>query len=121
MEEALKDLDLHIEHSEAEDREPIDFEIRNSVDELCATVWGSEPFNDIEVDCNHPEEAIDYHYDDDHHQGRCELCGAWCDVGHQKSADDGYEINEPFVEEWYYPNRIGGIIGDYIEKLRKEW
>ncbi len=120
MEEKLKELGLHAEHSEAEDREPIDFEIRNEVDELCATVWGSNPFNDVQIDCNHPGEAIDYNYDKEHHQGRCEICGAWCDVAYH--ADwDGYKISEPFVVEWYQPNRIGGIVGDYIQELREKW
>ena len=122
MEDRLKEYDMRIEHSEAEDREPIDFDIRDiDTDERYATVWGSEPFNDIQVDCEHPEQAIDYHYDDDHHQGCCELCGAWCDVGYHKSDDDGYEISEPFVVEWYLPNRIGGVIGEYIDKLKKEF
>ena len=73
MEDRLKEYDMRIEHSEAEDREPIDFDIRDiDTDERCATVWGSNPFEDIQVDCEHPEQAIDYHYDEDHHQGRCE-------------------------------------------------
>lgn len=121
MQDKLKELDLHVEYSEAEDREPIDFEIRNEADELCATVWGSNPFNDVQIDCNHPEEAIDYHYDDDGRQGRCEICGAVCYVGYLASADDGYTINEPFVMEWYPAKKIGGIVGEYLEELRKEF
>jgi len=120
MEEKLKEYGLNVHWSEAEDREPIDFSIDDGNDNV-AWVWGSEPFNDVQIECNHPEEAIDYHYDEDHHQGRCEICGAWCDVGHQASADDGYIINEPFVVEWYQPNRIGGIVGDYIQELREKW
>ena len=120
MQDKLKELGLNVRWSDDPDREVIDFSIDDGKDNV-AWVWGSEPFNDIQIECNHPEEAIDYHYDTDHHQGRCEICGAWCDVGHQTSADDGYIINEPFVVEWYQPNRIGGIVGEYLEELRKEF
>lgn len=121
MKKELQELDLHVEYSEAEDREPIDFEIRNEADELCATVWGSNPFNDVQIDCNHPEEAIDYNYDKEHHQGRCEICGAWCDVKTHTNYDDGYRVVESYAEAWYQPNRIGGIVGEYLDKLRKEF
>ena len=117
MEAKLKELGLEVYYQDI-DALPIDFTIADGKDNVC-WVWGE--LKDVEIECNHPEEAIDYHYDTDHHQGRCELCGAWCDVGHQASADDGYVVNEPFVVEWYEPNRIGGIVGDYIEELRKEY
>lgn len=120
MQDKLKELGLNVRWSDDPDREVIDFSIDDGTDNV-AWVWGSEPFNDIQIECNHPEEAIDYHYDDENHQGRCEICGAICDVGHQASADDGYTINEPFVVEWYPVKKIGGIVGEYLEELRKEF
>ena len=118
MEDRLKEYDMRIEHSEAEDREPIDFEIRDDkTDELIATVWGSEPFNDVQIDCNHDIYAID----DDDLQGECLICGASCDWHYQTSADDGYVIKERIPHEWYFPKKIGGLVGEYLKELKEKW
>ena len=117
MKEALKELGLEINYQDV-DALPIDFAIADGEDNVC-WVWGD--LKDVEIECNHPEEAIDYNYDKDHKQGRCELCGAWCDVGIRTNYDDGYRVDEPYVVEWYHPNRIGGIVGEYLDKLRKEF
>lgn len=117
MEEKLKEYSLHVEWSEAKDREPIDFEIRDEHDELWATVWGSEPFNDVQIDCNHP--AVEF--DDDEHVGECPICGAWATWHWQVSADDGYEIKEKVVDQYDKPEKIGGIVGEYLEELRQRW
>lgn len=117
MEEELKELGLNMRWSDDPNRDPIDFTIDDGHDNVC-WVWGKTP-EDVEVECNHP--AVDYNYDKEHHQGRCEICGAWCDVRTQTNYDDGYRVDEPYAEEWYVPNRIGGIVGEYINGLRKEW
>ena len=116
MEEELKELGLNMCWSDDPNRDPIDFTIDDGYDNVC-WVWGKTP-EDVEIECNHP--AVDYNYDKEHHQGRCEICGAWCDVRTRTNYDDGYRIDEPYAEEWYVPNRIGGIVGEYINGLRKE-
>ena len=120
MQDKLKELGLNVRWSDDPDREVIDFSIDDGTDNV-AWVWGSNPFNDVQIECNHPEEAIDYNFGKDHHQGRCEICGAWCDVRTHTNYDDGYRVDEPYAEEWYIPNRIGGIVGEYLEELRKEF
>ena len=115
MEEKLKEYDLHVEYSEAEDREPIDFEIRSDkLDELYATVWGSEPFYDVQIECDH--DIIEY--DGDDMKGECVLCGALVDW-HYEEDDEGNKVRTP--HEWYHPKKIGGIVGRYLKKLQKEW
>lgn len=119
MEEELKKYGLHAEYSEAEDREAIDFEIRDSHDELYATVWGSEPSYDVQIDCNHDIAE----YDDDETQGECVLCGATCDWHYEE--DDGnvedycWKGKTPCIDEWYSPKKIGGIIGKYLKELQE--
>lgn len=116
MEDKLKEYGLHVEHSEAQDREPIDFEIRDANDTLCATVWGSEPWNDVQVDCEHPYQCIDF--GDGEEQGECLLCGATCDY-HYTLEEDGHQVPEP--HEWYAAKQIGGIIGGYLKDLQRRW
>lgn len=117
MEEKLKEFDLRVEHSQDQEREPIDFEIRDDQDILWATVWGSEPSYDVQIDCDHP--AVEY--DDDETVGECPICGATCDWHYQTSVDDGYTIKERMPHEWYYPKKIGGIVGEYLKKLQEKW
>ena len=117
MEDKLKEYDLHVEHSEAENREPIDFEIRDDNDELYATVWGSDPWNDVQIDCEHGF----IEYDDDETVGECPICGATCDWHWQTSADDGYTIKERVPHEWYNPKQIGGVVGEYLKELQEKW
>ena len=116
MEDRLKEYDLHVEWSEAEDKEAIDFEIRDNHDELYATVWGSEPFNDVQIDCEHIAE-----YDDDETVGECPICGALCYWHWQESADDGYTIKERVPHNWIRPNKIGGIVGRHLKELQERW
>lgn len=122
MEEKLKEYGLHVEWSEAEDREPIDFEIRDSTGDLYATVWGSEPWNDVQIDCNH--DIVEYGDDDE--QGVCKLCGATCDWHWENDVEDNYpdsikEIKVRVPHEIHFPEKIGGIVGDYLKKLQGEW
>lgn len=117
MEAELKQYDLHVEHSEADDREPIDFEIRDSHDELYATVWGSHPTDDVQIDCNHP--AVEF--DDDEHVGVCPICGATCTWHWDVSSDDGYEVRDKIPDQWEYPDKIGGIVGRELKRLQERW
>ena len=122
MEDKLKEYGLHLEHSEAEDREPIDFEIRDENGELCATVWGSDPRNDVQVDCNH---SI-VEYDDDDQRGVCKLCGATCDWHWEKEVIDNYpdsikEVGVRVPHNLYLPEHIKGIVEDCLKELRKKW
>ena len=106
-----------MEHSEAKDREPIDFEIRDDKDNLCATVWGSEPFNDVQIDCEHPY----IEFDDDEHVGECPICGSTCTWHWHVSADDGYTIKEQVPDQWEKPKEVGGIVGEYLKHLQETW
>lgn len=117
MEEKLKEYDLHMEHSEAEDREPIDFEIRDEHDKLWATVWGSEPFNDVQIDCDHP--AVEY--DDDETVGECPICGSTCFWHWDGYIDDGVAYRDRVIDQWEKPDEIGGIVGEYLKELQKKW
>lgn len=114
MENELKEYDLHAEYSEADDREPIDFEIRDDRGELYATVWGSHPKDDVQIDCNH--DFVEY--DDDETVGECPICGATC-YWHRE--DDGEGHQERVPHEWFEPEKIGGIVGKYLQELEKKW
>lgn len=117
MEEELKEYNLHIEHSEAKDREAIDFEIRDNHDELYATVWGSHPTDDVQIDCEH--DFVEY--DDDETVGECPICGATCTWHWDVSADDGYVVKDKIPDQWEYPKEIGGIVGKYLKELQERW
>lgn len=114
MEEKLKEYGLHVEHNEWEDREPIDFEIRDDRGELYATVWGSHPTNDVQIDCDH--DFVEY--DDDETVGECPLCGATCGWHWQC---DGEGHKEKIPHDWHHPDKIGGIVGEYLKELQKKW
>lgn len=116
MKNKLKEYDLHIECAEKSD-EPIDFEIRDDDDTLWATVWGSEPFDDVQIDCDHPS----IEYDDDETVGECPICGATCTWHWQVSGDDGYIIKEQIPDHWDKPEKIGGIVGEYLKELQEKW
>ena len=117
MKDELKEYDLHIEQSQEEDREPIDFEIRDDQNGLVATVWGSNPFNDVQIDCEHYAAE----FDDDEHVGECPICGATCTWHWHESADDGYTIKEQVPDQWEKPKEIGGIVGKYLKELQGRW
>lgn len=109
---------LHIRWSVDKDREPIDFCIEDDHDNA-VWVWGSDPWNDVQIECNHPNEYIEF--DDDETVGECTLCGATCDWHYNVSADDGYTVKERVPHEWYKPKKIGGIVGRYLEELQEKW
>lgn len=114
MNEELKQYGLHVEYSEADDREPIDFEIRDSRGELYATVWGSSPRDDVQIDCEH--DIVEY--EDDETQGECAICGAVCDW-HYEDDGDGNSVRVP--HDWHMPKKIYGIVGRELERLQERW
>lgn len=118
MKEELDKLGLTEYQSESEDREPIDFSIADGEDNV-AWVWGSEPWHDVQVECNHPDNCIDWGDDDE--CGECLLCGSQCTWHWEESADDGYTVKERVIDRWEEPNVIGGIIGRYLDELKGKW
>lgn len=115
MEDKLKKYGLKILHAESEDREPIDFSIADNEDNV-AWVWGSEPWNDIQIECVHPHQCIDF--GDGEEQGECELCGAYCNY-HYEEDDQGNKT--PEAHEWSSRRKPSGLIGKYIEQLQEKW
>ena len=123
MEDKLKQYDLKIRQSDNPDREPIDFSIEDNNDNVC-WVWGSHPVDDVQVECDHPEQCIDYGDDDE--QGECVLCGAKCDWHWEKDVIDNYpdsirEIQVRVPHEWYHPRKIGGLVKECLDELKERW
>lgn len=122
MKDALAEYDLKVRYNEAPDAEPIDWIIYDDEDNV-AFVWGSEPWKDVQVECNHPDQCIEY--DDDEPVGRCALCGATCETHYE--ADNGnvedyaWSGRRLVPTSWTTPNKPGGIIGDYLKDLQKRW
>lgn len=122
MEEELKEYGFNVRWSDDPDREPIDFSIEDGEDNI-AWVWGSNPFSDVQIECNHPSECVIF--DDDEPVGECAICGATCDCHYEAdegNVEDYYWSGRTLVpHEWYPPKKIGGIVGKYLEQLRKEF
>ena len=131
MEEALKEYGFKVEWGQADayENEPIEFTIVDG-DKKVAEVWGSEPWYDVQCECNHPYECIEFGDDDE--QGGCLICGAKCDWHYEDDLCDmgdegdgyGYVIHktqEREPHEWYSPKKIGGIIGKYLKELQERW
>lgn len=122
MKDALAEYDLKVRYNEAPDAEPIDWIIYDDEDNV-AFAWGSEPWKDVQVECNHPDQCIEY--DDDEPVGRCALCGATCETHYE--ADEGnvedyaWSGRRQVPTSWTMPNTPGGIIGDYLKDLQKRW
>lgn len=132
--EKLKPYDLRIYHAERrgmrddpDDYTPIDFTIEDRDDNV-AWVWGSDPKNDVAIECDHPEECVEWGDDDE--QGICKLCGATCTWHWEKDVfDNGYdsngyydakEIDVRIPDRWTTPDKIGGLIGEYLDQMEKE-
>lgn len=120
--EELKKYGLSIRYSEAKDREIIDFDIEDETDNV-AWVWGSNPADDVQMECSHPEQCMEWGADDE--QGVCKLCGATCtwhygkDEGNVENFYWSYDTRIP--DTWTYPKHIGGIVGEYLDELRRSW
>lgn len=128
MEEELGKYGLRIRWSDSPEREPIDFSIENDEDNV-VWVWGSEPFSDVQIECNHPEECVQFGDDDE--QGECAICGAKCDWQWTDDVvDEGHDEDGAYfahvgevrqITEWYYPKKFGGIVGKYLKHLQEKW
>lgn len=106
--------------------EPIDVVFSIDRQEV-ASIVGSEPWNDYEVECSHPEECIEY---DDEAYGRCVLCGEECTwhwehdvVNEGRDAYGDYQVEGGDVREvdgWHLSGETG-VIGEYIKHLQDTW
>ena len=134
--EELKKYGLKVYHKEYRpttddpddyDVEPIDFSIDDGTDNV-AWAWGSEPFHDFEVECNHPTECIEWGDDDE--CGECLLCGDQCfwhwEEGEEYEGvdDDGYVMSSKWgdrvIDEWHHTGNKG-LIGKYLKHLQETW
>lgn len=122
MKDALAEYDLKVRYNDSPDSEPIDDIIYDDEDNV-AFIWGSEPWRDVQVECNHPDQCIEF--DDDEPVGRCALCGATCETHYE--VDDGnvedyaWSGRRQVPTSWTMPKELGGIIGDYLKDLQKRW
>ena len=122
MKDKLAEYDLKVRYNDAPDAEPIDWIIYDDEDNV-AFVWGSEPWNDVQVECDHPSQCVEF--DDDEPVGSCALCGATCETHYE--ADEGnvedyhWSGRRLVPTSWTMPNKPGGIIGDYLKDLQKRW
>lgn len=134
FEKELKKYGLKVYHKEhrqgredPDDYEPIDFSIDDGTDNV-AWVWGSEPFHDFEIECNHPEECLDWGDDDE--CGECLLCGDQClwhwerGEEYEGTDDDGNVLSskwgERVIDEWHHTDSKG-LIGKYLKHLQETW
>ena len=115
MEQELKELGLHIEQSKEKDRLPIDFVICDENGGTVAKVWGDASQNDFDIECEH----YGAEFDDDETVGECPICGATCTWHWHISADDGYTIKEQVPDQWDRPDKIGGIVGKYLNEEKE--
>lgn len=111
IEKELDQYDLRLRESDNPERLPIDFSIEDDDDNIC-WVWGKN-VDDVEVECNHPYQCIDWGDDDE--CGECELCGAQCEW-HWVAGDGSYKDREP--HSWHRPDKVSGLISKYLESLR---
>ena len=120
MEDKLKEYNLKVLYNTSTNSKPIDFSIADDEDNV-AWCWGSDPYDDVQIECNHPEECIEWGEDDE--CGICQICGAQCVWHWEKVYDDTTEktIKERKISEWNKPDRIGGIVGEYLDELDKRW
>lgn len=128
IDKELEDYGLKIRYSDSDDREPIDLSIEDNEDNV-AWVWGSEPFHDVEWECNHPDECIEY--DDDETVGECLLCGSHCDWHYENEVvSEGHDESGNYTcktssnrkpHNWYPRKSAGGIIGEIIDYYKRVW
>lgn len=111
MLDKLKEYGLKLHESDDPDRYEVDFNIEDDEDNV-AWIWG-HGLNDVEFECNHPYQCIDF--GDGEEQCECLLCGSFGDY-HFEEDDFGHKV--PEVHEWYPRREAGGLIGEYLKELR---
>lgn len=119
MEDKLKELDLMVYWNDGQDAQQIDFSIADSEDNV-AWVWGD--LSDVDWECNHPYELIEWGDDDE--RGECKLCGAtcawsWVPDGVEPTTGKLMKSREPY--DWEPIRYPKGLLGDYIKELREKW
>lgn len=125
MEDKLEEYGLEVRESDNPERQLIDFDISDEEDNV-AWVWGDSP-EDAEVECDHPYQCIEWGDDDE--RGVCLLCGATCDWHYENQVvSEGHDEDGRYTcqtadvrvpHDWYMPRKASGMIGEYIEQLRK--
>lgn len=110
MEKELEEYGLTMRENDSPNREKIDFFIEDGDGHECL-VWGDTP-EDVDWDCDHPVEPD---YDDDETVGECPICGATCEWHWETNYDDGYAAKDRVVHSWRRPEKLGGIVGKYLE------
>lgn len=116
LEGDLEELDMHAIYSKKEDRDPIDFEVRDDRSVFCAEVFGTKPYDDIQIVCEHPV----VEFDDDETVGECALCGATCTWHNEVVSDGDCIIKDHVVDEWddhtaYKENN--SVLGRYFKRM----
>lgn len=121
MSDELRDYGLTLSESDTPGREPVDFAIEDSHDNVAA-VWGAKP-DDVDWECDHPYQCIEWDTDDDSAPtGQCLLCGSYCsghyeaDIGNVE--DYHWSGREARPTEWHPRKTVGGLIGKYLEELK---
>lgn len=107
---------------------PIDFTIEDG-DYTVATVWGTDPENDLEIECEHPEEFIEFG-DDEDECGECKICGAQCDWHWTTDVvDEGHDEDGVYfartgkvreITNWYNVGGSESVIGEYLKQISKK-
>jgi hypothetical protein len=132
MQRELKQYGLRVHwinrSQDDDDYEPIDFTIHDKADNV-AWVWGSNPWNDVQIECDHPEMCVEWGDDDE--QGECKICGAKCDWHWENEVvDEGHNDDGSCyirtgmvrkIHDWHMPKTIGGIVGEYMTYLQGKW
>lgn len=106
--------------------EPIDFDIIDAdTGEHYATIWGTHPVNDINIECEHPTELVEY--EDDETQGECPICGAYCDwhfeeevvnEGHDEDGNYTCQVVKVRVPHEWHNQGVSGIIKDCLNYFK---
>ena len=109
MKDELKEYGLTIRESDSPDRYEVDFNIEDDEDNV-AWVWG-HALSDIEFECNHPYQCIDF--GDGEEQCECLLCGSFGDY-HYEEDDEGHKVPEP--HEWYPRRDVGGMLKKLVDE-----
>lgn len=113
----LKQLGLHLDYNNDADREPIDFTIRDGRNDIVASVWGSNPWNDIDWESEHDDMYVEYGDDDE--QGEDIISGDMCDW-HWVNDGDGI-VRWRETHDWHKSKEPGGLIKEIIDDIKERF
>ena len=115
----LEDMGYTLVESDDPNRQKYDFSISDGEDNV-AWIWGDD--HDLDYECNHPSDCIEYGDDDE--RGQCILCGSWCDWGweNEEGSVEDYHWNgrERVPQEWYPRRDIGGLMKEIVDEMKGE-